>query len=397
MADACFHWGDGPKIDLFAVCSDRKIAVTYGSESEVEDPEWLFEYYRADVYSVTDYDPFGMVLAERSWAHEEYRFGFNGKENDTEWEAQDYGMREYSARLGRFFTADPLIVYGQMFVSFSAYLYAANNPVALIDWMGLAAGDPKTGDQTEEGGTRDDGETEPVLIEAESNKKYSRPEDRPSWAGRLINKVGGVLSKAWSAIKEVGHSFKHGYGTVVPAEYKRTRHNVDKVLGWAPVAGELIDARDIKEAYNDGRYGDMTLSVVGFVIPVVPGSAVKGGYKYLYRAVSQAELDDIAKNGLRGNGESMNSKWFATNAENASKWGQKFNSNDWDNQSFSIVRVKVPNEVLLNSNVTHFDEHLDKIGPGYCIHPEAFSLINNQRKPFKPLNSVPFVKPPSNY
>jgi len=41
-----------------------------------------------------------------------YRFGFNDKENDNEVEGnfnwQDYGMRTYSPRLGRFGSVDPL-------------------------------------------------------------------------------------------------------------------------------------------------------------------------------------------------------------------------------------------------------------------------------------------------
>ncbi|MEZ2442984.1 RHS repeat-associated core domain-containing protein [Chitinophaga sp. RCC_12] len=41
-----------------------------------------------------------------------YRYGFNGKENDNEVKGegnqQDYGMRIYDPRLGRFLSVDPL-------------------------------------------------------------------------------------------------------------------------------------------------------------------------------------------------------------------------------------------------------------------------------------------------
>ena len=41
-----------------------------------------------------------------------YRFGFNGKENDNEIKGegnqQDYGMRVYDPRLGKFLSVDPL-------------------------------------------------------------------------------------------------------------------------------------------------------------------------------------------------------------------------------------------------------------------------------------------------
>jgi RHS repeat-associated protein len=41
-----------------------------------------------------------------------YRYGFNGKENDNELKdegnEQDYGMRVYDTRLGKFLSVDPL-------------------------------------------------------------------------------------------------------------------------------------------------------------------------------------------------------------------------------------------------------------------------------------------------
>ncbi|MER3472104.1 MAG: hypothetical protein C4330_12495 [Chitinophagaceae bacterium] len=41
-----------------------------------------------------------------------YRYGFNGKENDNEAKdegnEQDYGMRIYDPRIGRFLSMDPL-------------------------------------------------------------------------------------------------------------------------------------------------------------------------------------------------------------------------------------------------------------------------------------------------
>ena len=41
----------------------------------------------------------------------DYRYGFNGKENDDEVKGegnqQDYGMRIYDPRLGRFLSVDP--------------------------------------------------------------------------------------------------------------------------------------------------------------------------------------------------------------------------------------------------------------------------------------------------
>jgi RHS repeat-associated protein len=41
-------------------------------------------------------------------ANDNYRYGFNGKENDSETQTQDYGMRIYDTRLGRFLSIDPI-------------------------------------------------------------------------------------------------------------------------------------------------------------------------------------------------------------------------------------------------------------------------------------------------
>jgi RHS repeat-associated protein len=49
-----------------------------------------------------------MSMKERSWQSESYWYGFNGKENDSDWEVQDYGFRIYKPELGKFLSVDPL-------------------------------------------------------------------------------------------------------------------------------------------------------------------------------------------------------------------------------------------------------------------------------------------------
>lgn len=58
--------------------------------------------------------PFGMLMPSRNWsAGSDYRFGFNGKESDTETygegNAYDFGARIYDARLGRWMSVYPSI------------------------------------------------------------------------------------------------------------------------------------------------------------------------------------------------------------------------------------------------------------------------------------------------
>lgn len=66
-----------------------------------------------------------------------YRYGFNGKENDNdvkgEGNQQDYGMRIYDPRLGRFLSVDPLT---KSFSMLTPYQFATNRPIDGIDLDG---------------------------------------------------------------------------------------------------------------------------------------------------------------------------------------------------------------------------------------------------------------------
>jgi RHS repeat-associated protein len=67
-----------------------------------------------------------------------YRYGFNGKENDNEVKGegnqQDYGMRIYDPRLGRFLSKDPI---AHEYPNLSTFQFASNSPIANLDLDGL--------------------------------------------------------------------------------------------------------------------------------------------------------------------------------------------------------------------------------------------------------------------
>src|SRR5690242_16829928 len=64
-----------------------------------------------------------------------YRYGFNGKENDNDIEngAQDYGMRIYDGRLGRFLSVDPI---SKKYPELTPYQFASNRPIDGVDLDG---------------------------------------------------------------------------------------------------------------------------------------------------------------------------------------------------------------------------------------------------------------------
>jgi RHS repeat-associated protein len=98
----------------------------------------VVDRYTAVVITANDYYPFGMLMPGRKYSSDgSYRYGFNGKENDNdvkgEGNQQDYGLRIYDPRLGKFLSVDPLTDY---FPWYSPYHYAGNTPIQAVDLDG---------------------------------------------------------------------------------------------------------------------------------------------------------------------------------------------------------------------------------------------------------------------
>jgi RHS repeat-associated protein len=116
--------------NVLATASDKKKGVSLDGN--------VIDHYEANLMSAQDYYPFGMMQPGRYANIGEYRYGFNGKENDNEVKGdgaqQDYGMRIYDPRVGRFLSEDPLM---KDYPWNSTYAFAENRPVDGIDLEGL--------------------------------------------------------------------------------------------------------------------------------------------------------------------------------------------------------------------------------------------------------------------
>lgn len=97
--------------------------------------------FMVKLHAVNNYDPFGMLQPERHWSTPDYRYGFNGKEMDNDWNDRsgtgigtgnvyDYGFRIYDPRLGRFLSTDPL---APSYPWYTPYQFAGNSPIVAID------------------------------------------------------------------------------------------------------------------------------------------------------------------------------------------------------------------------------------------------------------------------
>jgi len=139
-----------------ATISDRRIQVANGTN---------IDHYEADVINAQDYYAFGMQQPGRNgslvydastqqynWqaGAGSYRYGFNGKENDNEVKKdangndliggqQDYGMRIYDPRIGKFLSVDPLY---KNYPWYTSYQFAGNSPIKFIDMDGGEPMDP---------------------------------------------------------------------------------------------------------------------------------------------------------------------------------------------------------------------------------------------------------------
>ncbi|MCX6263177.1 MAG: hypothetical protein NTZ47_01365, partial [Bacteroidetes bacterium] len=114
--------------NVLATITDKKLQVSTNTTST--------DYFEADVQTVQDYYAFGMQMPGRKLSGG-YRYGFNGKENDNEVKGegnqQDYGMRIYDGRIGKFLSVDPLTSH---YPFYTPYAFAGNKPIQYVDLDG---------------------------------------------------------------------------------------------------------------------------------------------------------------------------------------------------------------------------------------------------------------------
>lgn len=104
-------------------------------------PDGIADVYMPNVLQQTDYYPFGAIVKGNSFRNSlDYRFGYNGKPDDNEWNGDgamyDYGFRIYDPRICKFLSVDPL---SPSYPELTPYQFASNTPIQAIDLDGLEA------------------------------------------------------------------------------------------------------------------------------------------------------------------------------------------------------------------------------------------------------------------
>lgn len=113
--------------NVLVTISDKKLGVDQNSDG-------VIDYYTADVQSAQDYYPFGFKMPDRTYNASNYRYGFNGKEEDDEVKgdgsSMNFGARIYDPRIGRWSSVDKL---EKGYPSLSPYNYVSNAPLSAVD------------------------------------------------------------------------------------------------------------------------------------------------------------------------------------------------------------------------------------------------------------------------
>jgi len=182
----------------------------------------------------------------------------------------------------------------------------------------------------------------------------------------------GANGTSFNMSVSYGHAFnlKEVFGDTADAGVLPTIYVIDKwihqpttrylnylqtgldIIGLVPVFGEAADLINAGIYAARGQYGMMSMSI-GAALPFAGwafsgGKFASKGSSYIYRAVSKAELDDIAQFGLRTkSGGYETAKLFAPTAKEASQFGR--NNFKFDKISNTIIKVKIPNSILQSS------------------------------------------------
>nr|WP_255498755.1 RHS repeat-associated core domain-containing protein [Dysgonomonas sp. ZJ709] len=308
-----------------------------------------------------EYVPFGEVFIEERNNKWNTPFLFNAKELDEETGLYYYGARYYDPRTSVWISTDPL---QEKYPNISTYAYTFQNPIKFIDPTGME-GEASNGDKS----PKRDLDFKGVLGKAK--------DDFLRMIGLHPDQVNPENVNASSRETLEASRKTHEEGK---ERRKATLETIDSanetMLMFVPF-GEV--------AYKAYRGKTVTLGDVGIEIAgIIPiGKVISKGGKVIiiYRAVSKAELDDIAKYGLRTVETGYDTgKLFAPTLEEAAKFGK--NNFHFDKLPTTIIQVEVPIDIMNKST---------KFGADGM---NAISISSDQlyRLKVTPLNYSPIVK-----
>lgn len=293
--------------------------------------------------NITDrigYSPFGEITERAGTTDTPFLFnGRSGAQTDANG-LHFMRARYYNAYITRFINADPVGFAGGM----NWYVFAGNNPLSYIDPSGFGRITP-------------DGKLAQAHV-----------------AG-VMTAVSRMIVALLSLGAQAGAIDPHGG---LPDPQVSERINAATAMAMAKANAGITGITGIAEENLDRQMADgatdiaFSLSgITGAIRNIFTRSAViaaETGTVRGFRAVSTAELDDIAANGFRTNpkGTSMPDKWFSESAEGAQKFTKIFPDLK------HVVEADIPKSVYEQS---YRHPNIDMTGPGFAVPPELLSKI----------------------
>ena len=312
-----------------------------------------------------DYYPYSKILRKQETPRS--RFQSTDHETDLETGYNNRNARWYDDESFQFLQVDPV---SDVYPSLTPYNYVGRNPILKIDPTGMY-------------------ETQ---ADAEANRQS---------AMRLGYKVDDVYKS--------GDEYVFNFSGVEMAEFATAKSRdfveavrdlnsppkdaISKALGYDRLF-EQTRLNEVSGGYtskSNGGLAEPPLSTFDLITLGQGGKSLfnmyatwqasKNGSTILYRAVSKAELDDIAANGVRNSSGYETGKLFATSLDDAARFGK--NNFKFDGVENFIIKVKVPNSVY--NNAFKFETDLMK---AISIPSEHLKHLNAT-----PLNYYPWLRP----
>jgi RHS repeat-associated protein len=249
-----------------------------------------------------------MLMPERQWSYGSgYRYGFNGKENDSEVKGNgvqyDYGFRIYDARIGKFLSVDPLT---ESYPWYTPYQFAGNKPIQFIDLDGLEEALPKSTSykvvitNAKESVCQQCPQTAQALAMAKVKADLEKLKtEYDEWRSQPAN-WGKPVPPQYEKVavdSPMQTEFKQG-GIKGTKEYKLFKANAEQlytISQYAPVTGDLHDIKDVVTNLSKGDFVAAGLSAVF----LIPGSDAFKPVKSLVK--SDKHLLKYAKETFEGN------------------------------------------------------------------------------------------------
>jgi RHS repeat-associated protein len=384
--------------NVLATVTDKKLG--HSSNDSTVD------YYTPDIVSAQDYYPFGMLQPGRQLNEGKYRYGFNGKENDNEVKGeanlQDYGMRMYDPRLGRFLSIDPLT---KTYPWYSPYQFAGNKPIWATDIDGLEENTSSThvnhppvlGIRQTFAGTINitDATTQTVHGTFSGNYTQLKKADATGMAPAIVNHLVGSnvgnsastlnitmtgsrsqISKTWKGT-DIKYFTQYSYSltgnnTVEKGTFElQTAQIQASERAWSPLTFLLLN-KVVSSIVINAVAARMAASATA------NGTIVTEEMTTLYRSISKGEAESITNSGKLSLGEGMEAKQFWQTKEGLEAWNKTALAGEYN------LEITVPKSAIGNGKTFNTAVQVDEfIGPNVTIDRAEMEAANKSIQSYK--------------